>query len=135
MELARRASIAPTSVVRLENGEIERPRISTLTKLASALGVKPAELVRSVSDIHRPSLGQTAARDVGAFTAIFEPIEDGWYLARCVELPEAITQGRTLDEAREMLRDAVGLILEDNRDLAEREVSGKEGVIREPLAL
>jgi predicted RNase H-like HicB family nuclease len=71
------------------------------------------------------------------FTAIFELIEDGWWLARCEEVPEAITQGETLDEAREMLADAVRLVLEVRREEAERELleNPREGVVREPLSL
>jgi predicted RNase H-like HicB family nuclease len=71
------------------------------------------------------------------FTAIFELIEDGWWLARCEEVPEAITQGETLDEAREMLADVVRLVLEVRREEAERELleNPREGVVREPLSL
>jgi predicted RNase H-like HicB family nuclease len=71
------------------------------------------------------------------FTAIFELIEDGWWLARCEEVPEAITQGKTLDEAREMLADVVRLVLEVRREEAERELleNPREGVVREPLSL
>jgi predicted RNase H-like HicB family nuclease len=36
------------------------------------------------------------------------------------EIPGANTQGATLDEARENLREAVSLVIEANRDLAER---------------
>ena len=53
------------------------------------------------------------------FTARFE--KDGlWWIAYIEELPGANTQGATLDEARENLKDAVELILEANRELAER---------------
>jgi predicted RNase H-like HicB family nuclease len=71
------------------------------------------------------------------FTAIFELIEDGWWLARCEEVSEAITQGETLDEAREMLADVVRLVLEVRREEAERELleNPREGVVREPLSL
>ena len=71
------------------------------------------------------------------FTAIFELIEDGCWLARCEEVSEAITQGETLDEAREMLADVVRLVLEVRREEAERELleNPREGVVREPLSL
>jgi predicted RNase H-like HicB family nuclease len=39
-------------------------------------------------------------------TAVFTADEDGWTTAELAEWPEAVTCGRTLDEAREMLRDA-----------------------------
>ena len=54
-ELARRAEIATTSVVRLETGEVRQPRYGTLMKLAEALQVNPAEFVRFVSDVRKPA--------------------------------------------------------------------------------
>ncbi len=68
-------------------------------------------------------------------TAIYTSIEDGWYMAQVLELPEAITQGETLDEAREMLADAVREVLDMRREEAEQAVEDREGVIREPLSL
>ena len=50
------------------------------------------------------------------------------------ELPGANTQGATLEEARENLREAVELTLEANRALAEEDLAGID-VIREPLKL
>lgn len=66
-----------------------------------------------------------------AFTAVFE--QDGdWWVGSVEELPGALTQGRTLDEARENLRDAVVMVLEANRMLAQRERAGRP-VVRERL--
>lgn len=49
------------------------------------------------------------------FTAIIE--RDGeWYIAYCPEIPGANGQGRTRDEARASLSEAIGLILEDRRE-------------------
>ena len=73
-----------------------------------------------------------AMEDLG-FTVIYTPIEDGWYMAQVLELPEAISQGETLEEAREMIRDAVRELLEIRREEAERELEAREGAIREPL--
>jgi predicted RNase H-like HicB family nuclease len=53
------------------------------------------------------------------FTAIFERDGD-WYVAYCPEVPGANGQGRTKDEARKSLADAISLILEDRRDDALR---------------
>ena len=65
------------------------------------------------------------------FTAVFE--KDGpWWIAYVEELPGANTQGATLDEARENLKEAVALILEANRELAEREIAGKS-VLKEEI--
>jgi predicted RNase H-like HicB family nuclease len=51
------------------------------------------------------------------FTAIFEKDGD-WWIGYIEELPGANTQGRTLEDAKENLREAVSLILEANRELA-----------------
>jgi len=48
------------------------------------------------------------------------------------ELPGANTQGKTLEETRENLKEAVQLIIEANRELAQREIAGRQ-VIREEL--
>jgi predicted RNase H-like HicB family nuclease len=67
------------------------------------------------------------------FTAIYERTEDGWWVVSVPEIPGAHSQGRTLEEAREMIKDAVRLLLEVRREDAEREVAGKKDVVREPL--
>jgi len=62
-------------------------------------------------------------------TAVFEKVPEG-YVAFVEELPGANAQGKTLDEARENLREAVELVVEANRQLAEELIQGKS-VIRE----
>jgi len=62
-------------------------------------------------------------------TAVFEEVpqsEGGGYVAYTEELPGAISEGETLEEARENLRDAVELLLEANRELAGKSASGKK---------
>jgi predicted RNase H-like HicB family nuclease len=65
-------------------------------------------------------------------TAVFQEVPEG-YIAFVEELPGANTQGETLEEARTNLHEAVRLILEANRALAEETIRNKT-VIREPLA-
>ncbi|MBA2442571.1 MAG: type II toxin-antitoxin system HicB family antitoxin [Rubrobacter sp.] len=65
------------------------------------------------------------------FTAVFERGEDGWVVATCPEVPGAITQGASIEEARENLKDAIRLVLEILREDAERDLEGREGVTRE----
>ena len=55
------------------------------------------------------------------FTAIIERDGD-WYIAYCPEIPGANGQGRTKDEARQNLVEAIELILEDRREDALRGV-------------
>jgi len=66
------------------------------------------------------------------FTAVFQKFPEG-YSAFIEELPGANTQGKTLEEARRNLVEAVELILEANRQLAEESLAGQD-VIREPFA-
>ena len=53
------------------------------------------------------------------FTAIIEQDEE-WYVAYCPEIPGANGQGRTKEETRENLAEAIALILEDRREDALR---------------
>ena len=49
------------------------------------------------------------------FTAVFERDGD-WHIAYCPEIPGANGQGRTKDEARQSLSEAIALILADRRE-------------------
>lgn len=64
-------------------------------------------------------------------TAVFQKVPEG-YIGFVEELPGANTQGATLEEARANLQEAIALVLEANRTLAEESLKGKE-VIRELL--
>ena len=66
-------------------------------------------------------------------TAIFKKVPEG-YIGYVEELPGANTQGKTLEEARENLTEAVQLVLEANRILSEEAIIGSE-VSREPFLL
>ena len=66
-------------------------------------------------------------------TAVFQVVPEG-YIAFVEELPGANTQGATLEEARSNLEEAVEMVLEANRLLAEEALEG-ETVIREPLQI
>lgn len=132
-QLAKKAGISAAALVRLEGGEIRRPRAGTLGKLAGALELDPAELagfVAGTSPAERPEPVEAAG---GTFTAIYELTEDGWWVVSVPEIPGAHSQGETLEEAREMIGDAVRMLLEVRREDAERETEGKKNVVREPL--
>ena len=59
-DLAERTGIAEATISRLENG-IQRPRISTVRKIADALGVAPEELVEWGGDATGAETGKAAA--------------------------------------------------------------------------
>jgi predicted RNase H-like HicB family nuclease len=66
-------------------------------------------------------------------TAVYIQVPEG-YIAFVEELPGANTQGDTLEEARENLKEAVALVLEANRELALQSLAGRQ-VTREPFEL
>jgi len=66
-----------------------------------------------------------------SFTAVFLKVPEG-YVGFVEELPGANTQGATLVKARENLKEAVQLVLEANRKIAEQEIANKK-VIREKI--
>ena len=66
-------------------------------------------------------------------TALYREVPEG-FIAFVEELPGANTQGATLDEARANVREAVALVMEANRLLAEEEL-GDAAVIHESLRM
>jgi len=56
-------------------------------------------------------------------TAVFEPAKEGGYTCFIEEIPAAISQGETLEEAKANLREVLQLVLECQRELAERNLS------------
>ena len=64
-------------------------------------------------------------------TAVFEKSPHG-YIGYVEELPGANTQGKTIEEAKKNLIEAIQLVLEANRQLAEEEIAARE-TIKEAL--
>ena len=50
------------------------------------------------------------------YTVAIKEVEDGWYMGQCEQIPGAITQGRTIEEVKENIKDAITLILEDQQE-------------------
>jgi predicted RNase H-like HicB family nuclease len=69
---------------------------------------------------------------VKQFTAVYKK-RGKWYLGWVEEIPGVNSQGRTLKEVKENLKEALFLILETNRILNKKELKGK--VKREPLTI
>lgn len=68
-----------------------------------------------------------------SYTGVFEQVA-GWWTGYVEELPGCNVQERTLEEARESLKEAVQLVVHANRELARRESEGHQ-VVREALAV
>jgi predicted RNase H-like HicB family nuclease len=66
------------------------------------------------------------------FIAIIEPADD-WFIAYSPEIPGANGQGRTSDEARTNLAEAIALILEDRREDALRGIP--DSALRETVVV
>jgi predicted RNase H-like HicB family nuclease len=64
-------------------------------------------------------------------TAVFKKVPEG-YIGFVEELPGANTQGKTIEETRNNLEEAIQLVLEANRLLAQESLVGQD-VIRESL--
>ena len=74
----------------------------------------------SPSGLQAVSCGPRPARYLGGvaahtFNVVYEDAGDGGVYAHVPELPEVHTQGESLDQAREMARDAIELVLEERR--------------------
>jgi len=64
-------------------------------------------------------------------TAVYRKVPEG-YIGFVEELPGANTQGETIEETRENLKEAVELVIEANRALT-REWSDGEEILRERI--
>jgi predicted RNase H-like HicB family nuclease len=70
-------------------------------------------------------------------TAVYEEVpecEGGGYMAYTEELPGAISEGDTIDEARANLRDAIEVLLDANRELTGKPSQGKK-ITREKITV
>lgn len=67
-----------------------------------------------------------------SFTALYKKSQ-GWYAAWIEEIPGVNTQGKTLKEARENLKEALALVLETNRLF--NNPKNFKGIIRESVSV
>ena len=66
------------------------------------------------------------------FTAIYKKLGK-WYVGWIEEIPGANTQGKTLKEVKENLKESLALILETNKIILKKELSKKGRVIQENI--
>lgn len=67
------------------------------------------------------------------FSAIYKKTKD-WYVGWVEEMPGVNVQGKTLEEAKENLREALGLVIAANRTLAKQD-AGRGKVVREVVRI
>jgi len=70
---------------------------------------------------------------VKEFTAVYKK-SGKWYLGWVEEIPGVNTQGRTLKETKENLKEALSLILETNKKITEKNLKDKKAII-EPISV
>jgi predicted RNase H-like HicB family nuclease len=85
-----------------------------------------------IASLHSVLTSSVKGAFVMKLTAVFEKVPEG-YIAFIEELPGANAQAQTLEEARENLREAVELVLEANRALAEGSLGNRQ-VIKEAFS-
>ena len=56
------------------------------------------------------------------FKVLIEQAEDGMYVASVPELPGCYTQGKTLEEVRKRIKEAIELVLESDKDIKEEKL-------------
>ena len=59
-------------------------------------------------------------------TAIIEKSEDGWLVGQIEEIPAAISQGKSVEEVKTNLIDALKELLAANRESVEKEYAGRK---------
>ncbi len=69
---------------------------------------------------------------ISGLTAVYTKVKEG-YIAYVEEIPGVNTQGADLKEAKENLKDALRLILETNREIAEKELN--DNAIKEKISI
>ena len=67
-------------------------------------------------------------------TAVIEKSSEGWFVGQLEELPEVLSQGKTIPELKSNLLDALNLLLDSNRQSLGFENKDKE-VIREQIEI
>lgn len=65
-----------------------------------------------------------------SLTAIIEKSTDGWYVGQIEEFPEAVSQGKSIDELKENLFDALSLIMEAQKEKTQEQYHGRKVIRR-----
>jgi predicted RNase H-like HicB family nuclease len=98
-----------------------------------------------VCDLHERAIGEClmarGENDMLQYHAAYYSIEDGWFMVRVLEFPGVISQGRSIQHARTMIKDALCLMAEYKLDQGEvlprpnPKARDKKAVLIEPIKL
>ena len=64
------------------------------------------------------------------FTALIKETDDGWFYGQIEEVPEAMSQGKSIDELMDNLSDALSLVLETRREEIRERFKGQTYITR-----
>ncbi len=59
------------------------------------------------------------------YTIIIQKNENGWYTGQCEQVPEAISQGETLEELKENMADAIKMVIDYKKVETRKQYLGK----------
>ncbi len=65
-----------------------------------------------------------------SITAIIEKSLDGWFVGQIEEFPEVISQGKTIDELKDNLMDALKFAIEMRREKTQEQYQGRKTIRR-----
>ncbi len=68
------------------------------------------------------------------YTVILEKMDNGWWFCQCEQVPEAVTQGQTIEEAKENIKEAIKLILSAKKELTRKKYTGHR-ILRRKIAV
>ncbi|MBP5540115.1 MAG: type II toxin-antitoxin system HicB family antitoxin [Bacteroidales bacterium] len=69
------------------------------------------------------------------YAIIIEKNSNGWYTGQCEQVPEAISQGATLEELKENMADAIKMVLDYKKEETRRQYIGKKTFYRRVAVL
>ncbi|MCL2040965.1 MAG: type II toxin-antitoxin system HicB family antitoxin [Bacteroidales bacterium] len=64
------------------------------------------------------------------YTICVEKNEDGWLTGQCEQLPQAISQGKDINDLMENMKDAIELVLEVKRDEFRKNYHSKTAIVK-----
>ena len=59
------------------------------------------------------------------YTIIIQKNANGWYTGQCEQIPEAISQGETLEELKENMADAIKMVIDYKKEETRKQYLGE----------
>ena len=68
------------------------------------------------------------------YTIIIQKNANGWYTGQCKQIPEAISQGETIEELKENMADAIKMVIDYKKEETRKQYIGKR-IFRRRIAV